>query len=212
MNVLVDLKGPKKESLIKTEFLIIFLHGWGSDGNDLIQLANYWDKDLPSATFLAPNAQEVCSANPNGRQWFEIMNQDSLKMYQDIDKAYFVLIKYIQECLKLYNLEKHNYFLVGFSQGTMLALHTAMRQKCLGILGYSGALIENEANQAVVKNKVLLLHGQLDNIVTVDRMENAYNKLKSFSFDVDKIVFDDLEHSINEEGLKMGKDFIKKNL
>ena len=94
----------------------------------------------------------------------------------------------------------------------MLALHTAMRQKCLGVLGYSGALIEHETDLAVVKNKVLLLHGQLDNIVTVDRMENAYNKLKKLSFDINKFVFDDLEHSINEEGLKMGKDFIQKSL
>ena len=207
-----DLKGPKKDSIKKTEYLVIFLHGWGSDGNDLIQLANYWSEELPSATFLAPDAPEVCDANPGGRQWFNIMSEDKAKMYQELQRVYTLLLNYIKKSLKLYSLEEHKYFLVGFSQGTMLALHTALKEKCLGVIGYSGALIENGASSSSIKNKVLLLHGMLDNIVPVSRMENAYKTLKDLSFKVEKFVFDDLEHSINEGGLKKGSEFIKKNL
>ena len=212
MNNLTELKGPKKDSIGETEYLVIFLHGWGSDGNDLIQLSNYWQKDLPSATFLAPNAPETCIANPGGKQWFDITTDDKNKMYKELEKAYILLLNYIHKLLKFYRLEKNKFFLVGFSQGTMLALHTALKEKCLGVIGYSGALLENGQTLAKVKNKVFLLHGRLDNIVPLERMESAYKKLQGLSLDVQKVVFDDLEHSINEEGLNKGSEFIKNNL
>ncbi len=212
MNNYIELDGPKKVSFGEAKYLVIFLHGWGSDGNDLIQLSEYWHEKLPNAVFLAPHGPEICSGNPQGKQWFDIMNQDNVKMYQGLEKAYDILQKYIQKSLATYKLEKDKYFLVGFSQGTMLALHTALKHQCLGIIGYSGALIENGNNQATVKNKVLLLHGKLDNVVPIQSMEKAYSKLKSFSFDVEKIAYDNLEHSINEEGLAKGSEFIKNNV
>ena len=212
MNKLIELIGPKKDSIGKTEYLIIFLHGWGSDGNDLIQLANYWYQELPHATFLAPHAPDTCSANPEGKQWFDITTNDNSKMYKELEKAYDLLLTYIHKSLNSYKLEKNKFFLVGFSQGTMLALHTALKEKCLGVVGYSGALLEHGPSKAKVKNKIFLLHGKQDMIVPLDRMESAYEKLQELSLDVKKIVFENLEHSINEEGLNKGREFIKNNL
>ena len=212
MDKLIELVGPKKDSFSKTEYLIIFLHGWGSNGNDLIQLANYWYQELPNATFLAPDGPETCSANPEGKQWFDIMTNDNLKMYKELEKANNLLLKYIHKCLNSYKLEKNKFFLIGFSQGTMLALHTALKEKCLGVVGYSGALLKNGPSKAKVKNKILLIHGKKDTVVPLNRMENAYANLQELSFDVQKLVFENLEHSINEEGLKKGSEFIKNNL
>ena len=173
---------------------------------------DYWHQELPSATFLAPNAPEICNANPEGKQWFDIMTNDKLKMYKELEKAYNLLLKYLHKQLKSYKLEKNKFFLVGFSQGTMLALHTALKEKCLGVIGYSGALLKNDPSEAKIKNKILLIHGKKDNIVPLNRMESAYKNLQELSFDVQKLVFENLEHSINEEGLKKGSEFIKNNL
>ena len=87
MESIRKLSGPVLESQSKTNYLVIFLHGWGSDGNDLIQLGKVWNSQLPNATFLAPNAPEVCSENPSGRQWFDILNYNESDKFSDKEKA-----------------------------------------------------------------------------------------------------------------------------
>ena len=212
MSNLIELEGPKKLSRDKTEYLVFFLHGWGADGNDLIQLSNHWNLELPNVTFLAPNAPDICTGNPEGRQWFEIMTDDREKIYNGLERAYELLNQYIERSLYNHKVKNNNFFLVGFSQGTMLALHLALRQKCLGVVGYSGALIEGSDTQSFVKNNILLLHGEEDNIVPISRMYKAYDKLKSLKVNVQKHISKNLQHSINEEGLRKGFEFIKNNL
>ena len=210
MNNEIQLKGPINESSFATEQLIFFLHGWGSDGNDLIQISHVWEKEIKNTTFLAPNGPEVCSQNPNGREWFDILVEDSERMHQGLENSFFLLDKYIDDQLNRYKLGKEDFFLVGFSQGTMLSLHASVRRKCKGIVGYSGAFLEVPLPEKIFKNDIILIHGQLDVVVPIERMKKAEKKLASLSSSLETKIYSQLEHSINEEGLLLGCNFIKK--
>ena len=206
----IELQGPVNESNNETEQLIFFLHGWGSDGNDLIQISHHWKKEIHKTTFIAPNGPDSCPQNPSGRQWFDILTESNIKMHQELQSSFSLLDKYIDNQLNRYNLGKEDFFLVGFSQGTMLSLHASLRRKCKGVIGYSGAFLEGDLPDRVIKNDILLIHGQLDAVVPVDRMKNAEKKLINFSNKLEIKVYEKLEHSINEEGLILGCNFIKK--
>ena len=212
MNSQKELLGPVNKSKKETEQLIFFLHGWGSDGNDLIQIGEMWKHQLPNITFIAPNGPEVCSGNPNGRQWFDILNNNDGQSLEGLHQSYIDLKTYIGSFLNKYGLANDRYFLVGFSQGTMLALYTSLREKLLGVVGYSGAFLGHPPKSEIKKNDYILLHGKNDNIVPIDRMYNAIENLEPFSHYLGKKIYADLEHSINEEGLLEGLNFIKERV
>ena len=206
------LNGPIVTSEIKTKYLVFFLHGWGSDGNDLIQLAQYWKKDLKEMTFLAPNAPSECSANPSGRQWFDINTEITSQSIKELHSSYEMLNNYINSHLEINNLNKIDYFLVGFSQGTMLSIYYALRKKCLGIVGYSGAFVKHTIPKDTKKNDYLLVHGKNDIVVPEEKMYEAEKLLVSMSNKVETLSYNNLEHSINEEGLQKGMEFIKNKI
>ena len=160
--------------------------------------------------FFAPDGPEICAGNPNGKQWFNIMTEDKLEIAHGLENSFYLLNNYIDENLEKYNLEKEDFFLVGFSQGTMLSLYTSIRRKCKGIIGYSGAFLDTELPQYIIRNDILLIHGELDSVVPVARMEYSKNRLKEFSNVLETKTYKNLDHSINEEGLKLGSKFIKK--
>ena len=207
-----ELDGPIVETPSSSKQMIFFLHGWGSDGNDLIQIAHIWKKEIKNTTYFAPNGPETCPHNPSGRQWFDILTENKEKMHNGIENSFSLLINYIDHQLNKYNLGKEDFFLVGFSQGTMLSLHTALRRKCKGVVGYSGALLESSLPEKVTKTDILLIHGNLDNVVPAERMKQAEKKLQNFNINIKTKIYENLEHSINEEGLLLGSDFIKKRL
>ncbi len=212
MNNLQELSGPINRASVLSKNLVIFLHGWGSDGNDLIQISHHWRKALSHTTFLAPNGPEQCLGNPSGRQWFNILTENNVEIFDGLKKSFSLLNVYIDQQLKIYNLKHDDFFLVGFSQGTMLSLHASLRRKCKGVIGYSGAFLDNELPEKIIKNDILLVHGELDNIVPITKMEQAKLKLKNMSNKLESKKYNNLEHSINEDGLLLGCDFIKKRL
>ena len=206
------LSGPINQSVNQTNNLVFLLHGWGSNGNDLIQLSYHWKSNLDSITFIAPNGPEICEGNPSGRQWFNILTQNSAEIDTGLDNSFILLNKYIDFNLNNFNLGKEDFFLVGFSQGTMLSLYTSIRRKCRGVIGYSGAFIDTNLPEKSIKNDILLIHGESDSVVPIARMEHAVEKLSSMSDTLETKVYKNLEHSINEDGLILGCDFIKKRL
>ena len=131
-------------------------------------------------------------------------------MFQGLCNSFSLLDKYIDNQLSNFNLGKEDFFLVGFSQGTMLSLHASVRRKCKGIIGYSGAYLEGPLTENIIKNDILLVHGQIDPIVPLERMKQAEKKLKNLSSTLETKIYEQLEHSINEEGLELGCNFIKK--
>ena len=207
-----NLEGPLIDKENNTKFLVFFLHGWGSDGNDLLQIGEMWKNQLPYTTFIAPNGPEVCSGNPHGRQWFDILNKNDEHSLEGLHKSYLDLKTYINDFLKKYSLANDQYFLVGFSQGTMLALYTSLREKLLGTVGYSGAFLGTPPNSEIKKNDYILLHGKNDDIVPIEKMYHAIEQLEPFSNYLGKQIYDNLEHSINEEGLLKGLNFIKERV
>ena len=203
------LTGPIIDKGSSTKFLVFFLHGWGSDGNDLIQIGEIWKSKLLDSTFIAPNGPEVCGGNPHGRQWFDILSNNDAEALKGLHQSYLDLKSFIGTYLKKYKLADDKYFLVGFSQGTMLAIYTSLREKLLGVVGYSGAFLGNLPNEEIKNNDYLLLHGQNDTIVPIAKMHNAVEKLEPIAKTLIKNVYNDLEHSINEEGIIEGLNFIK---
>ncbi len=212
MNEKINLSGPINQSISKTNKLIFLLHGWGSDGNDLIQLSYHWKNKLENITFIAPNGPNICEGNPNGRQWFNILTQNSAEIDQGLEKSFILLNEYIDINLNNFNLGKEDFFLVGFSQGTMLSLYTSIRRRCKGVIGYSGAFIDTNLPEKIIKNDILLVHGELDTVVPLARMEHAVENLSSMSKTLETKIYKNLEHSINEDGLLLGIDFVKKRL
>ena len=204
------LTGPIIDKGNSTKFLVFFLHGWGSDGNDLIQVGEIWKSKLLDTTFVAPNGPEVCGGNPHGRQWFDILSNNDTEALKGLHQSYLDLKIFIDTYLKKYKLANDKYFLVGFSQGTMLAIYTSLREKLLGVVGYSGAFLGSLPNEEEIKNnEYILLHGQNDTIVPITKMHNAVEKLEPVAKTLIKKIYNDLEHSINEEGIIEGLNFIK---
>jgi len=203
------LTGPIIDKGSETKFLVFFLHGWGSDGNDLIQIGEIWKSKLPDTTFIAPDGPEVCGGNPHGRQWFDILSNNDVEALKGLHQSYLDLKSFIDIHLKKYKLAEDKYFLVGFSQGTMLAIYTSLREKLLGVVGYSGAFLGNLPNEEIKNNDYLLLHGQNDTIVPISKMHNAVEQLEPVAKTLSKKIYNDLEHSINEEGIIEGLNFIQ---
>ena len=206
------LTGPIIDKGNSTKFLVFFLHGWGSDGNDLIQIGEIWKSKLHDTTFIAPNGPEVCGGNPHGRQWFDILSNNDAEALKGLHQSYLDLKSFIGTYLKKYKLADDKYFLVGFSQGTMLAIYTSLREKLLGVVGYSGAFLGNLPNEEIKNNDYLLLHGQNDTIVPITKMHNAVEQLEPVAKTLRKKIYNDLEHSINEEGIIEGLNFIKERM
>ena len=127
--------------------LVVFLPGYGADGNDLIGLGREWAKLLPHAAFVSPHAPEPCGAAPMGRQWFNLTFRDASELVRGVKQASPALEAFLDAELKRHNLPARSLALVGFSQGTMMALGVGLKRQPApaAIVGYSGALATVEA-------------------------------------------------------------------
>ena len=147
---MADLDGPRlapRAGVAKQ--LVIFLHGYGADGNDLIDIGRAWQQLLPDAAFVSPHAPRPCGQAPMGREWFPLTFRDPNERWDGVNAAAPVLNAFIDTELKRHNLADSALALVGFSQGTMMALHVGLRRAAApaAIVGYSGMLVTppNEA-------------------------------------------------------------------
>ena len=193
---------------------VIFLHGYGANSNDLIGIANLWIESLPNTIFLSPNAPFECDFSPNAYQWFELTSISPDSIGDGLKKAGPYLNDYIDHVSNTFKVKEKNIFFVGFSQGTMMALyHLCKREnRCAGLLGYSGLLFENENFKSEIKSKfpIKLYHGKKDELINYQNSIEASKKLKKFGFDIDYSLSDDLGHGIDDKGIQLGLNFIKK--
>ena len=197
----------------KAKSIVLFLHGLGSNGDDLIALAPYFAKELPDTIFISPNAPEICDMAPpgyeNSFQWFSLQDRDPHVMETLVKEASPKLDGFIDEILDHYKVSADKLVLVGFSQGTMMSLFTGLnREKPLaGIIGFSGALMNSATDLS--KNKetpILLVHGEQDDVVPYDAMAVSQHRLKEAGCNVETLSRPDLAHSIDEVGLKTAVD------
>jgi phospholipase/carboxylesterase len=165
MTQIPTLEGPSAAPASggQAKSLVIFLHGYGSNGADLIDLAPYWASALPDTLFLAPDAPQSCDGVPYGRQWWPLTSLAPAARAAGVRVSAFALNGYIDAQLAAHGLSEDKLALVGFSQGTMMALHVGPRRaKTLaGVVGFSGMLADPEALAAevVTKPPLLLVHG-----------------------------------------------------
>ena len=204
---------PKSE---KPKSLVIMLHGLGADGKDLIGLSSYMAKEMPDTAFVAPDAPQPCDVAPVGYQWFSLQNTEPQALLEGVNSAAPIVDAFINSQIDAFGVPPEKVAVMGFSQGTMVALYTVpKREKGLGaILGFSGALIGGELLESTTQSKppVHLIHGTDDEVVPYSVMDPAKQILETSGFDVETTTCKDLGHSISEDGLKTGIAFLKKHL
>jgi phospholipase/carboxylesterase len=214
----VILDGPRMPPAggKKPDALVVLLHGYGSNGADLISLAPYWAKTLPGALFVSPNALEPVPQAPGGFQWFPLASLDPHLMEAGVRAAAASLDRFLDRELERAGLGPERLALVGFSQGTMMALHVGLRRARLpaAILGYSGVLVGARKLKDEVKAAppILLAHGDQDNVIPVAAMFDSAEALAAAGLGAQWHISYGLPHSIGPDGLDLGGAFLAKYL
>ena len=195
---------------------IILCHGYGGGGKDISTLAVNWQRFLPDAIFLCPDAPEICTINPGGYQWFDLSSEKEEIILEKSLMAEEKLNKFLDQVLDDLQLESTNLALVGFSQGCMMSIQVGLKKKeqinCL--IGYSGKVINKQhlSNNIKSKPKIFLMHGANDTIVPPTHLLEAKEYLKNHGIKTKTKMFKNCEHKIPVEGSSLGLEFLKKNL
>ncbi|WP_026872011.1 alpha/beta hydrolase [Inquilinus limosus] len=196
--------------------LIVLLHGVGADGQDLIGLAPYWAQQLPEAEFLAPDGPEPCDMAPFGRQWFSLQDRTAAVMEAGLQVTVPILNGFLDQALAERGLTDADLALVGFSQGTMTSLYTALRRPrpCAAVVGYSGALLGAPTLARDIRSRppVLLVHGEEDPVVPFAAMAAAAQALQGAGVAVETLARPGLGHGIDPEGLAAGLAVLRRHL
>ena len=193
--------------------LVILLHGLGADGNDLIGLAPYWARSLPTTEFLSPNAPFPCDMASYGYQWFSSQDRSPAAVLAGVRAAAPFLDAFIDTALAERGLDDGDVALVGFSQGTMMSLFVGLRRAkpCAGIVGFSGRLLAPEllAGELRSRPRTLLVHGTDDPLVPYESLAAAETALKDAGVPVETLTCPGVGHAIAENGLRRGGAFLK---
>lgn len=196
--------------------IVLLLHGYGSNGGDLISLAPHWQRDLPDALFLAPNAPQRLGSLAAGFQWWPLSAFTPQALASGASSAAPAVKAFIDRKLDQYGLTEAKLAIVGFSQGTMMALHVGLRRthQVAAIVGYSGMLTgaPELAHLPITKPPVLLVHGSADPIVSVASVHAAKSELERLGIDVTAHISTGVGHTVDPVGLRMGGEFVVKAL
>src|SRR3954447_10547299 len=214
---MAELNGPRLEPRSgKARRLVVFLHGYGADGNDLIDLGRAWQPLLPDTAFVSPHAIERCGQAPTGRQWFSLTFRDPNERWTGVNKAGPVLEQFLDAELARRQLPPSALALVGFSQGTMMALHVGLRRLAApaALVGYSGLFVlpevepEKIAGEIRSRPPVLLVHGDRDDLIPVQALFQAGQALADLDVPVEWHLSAGIGHGIDAEGLRHGGEFL----
>jgi phospholipase/carboxylesterase len=218
---MAELDGPRIEPRSGTaRQLVGFLHGYGADGNDLIEIGRAWQGMLPHAAFVSPHAPRPCGQAPSGREWFPLTFRDPGERWTGVNAAAPVLNAFLDAELARRQLPPQALALVGFSQGTMMALHVGLRRAVApaAIVGYSGMLVVPEnvdpdafAAEIKVKPPVLLIHGDQDELIPVQAVFHAAQGLAALDIPAEWHVSSGIGHGIDQEGLRQGGEFLARH-
>jgi len=192
--------------------LVVLLHGYGADGNDLISIGSYWQDLLPDTVFVAPNAPDACEQNPAGRQWFGLTRMNPALLATGVAHAAPALQQFLDLELARHRLEPSRLALVGFSQGTMMSLHVGLRRSApAAILGFSGLLATPERLTAEIKGRppIFLIHGDADMTLPVEASHAAFVTLAAAGIPTILHTRPGLGHGIDEAGLSAGGAFLR---
>ena len=202
-----------------TKSLVIFVHGYGADGSDLLSIADVLAEHMPDTAFYAPDAPNKCQMSPMGFEWFPIpwidgSSEDVAR--EGMMEAAQVFDDWLTETMAAERVTSEQTVLVGFSQGTMMSLHIGPRRtdKLAAIVGFSGRLLEPEnlSDDAKSKPPILLVHGDMDDVVPPASLPEAADALAGAGFDVYTHVSKGTGHGIAPDGLGLALQFMQKEL
>ena len=212
------LTGPelKPKNTATPKNLIILFHGLGSDGNNLIDIASVLNRFIPDTHFLSPNAPYPYDMGSTGYQWFSRQDRSKQAAVEGLKKVENTVNDFIDYQLQRFNLSEKNLAVIGFSQGTMVALHSLLRRKSpiALIVGFSGGLVAPELLDTELKSKppVILIHGEDDEVLPIKWMHDAYKALKAQDVEVEKHSYPHLGHSIGQQGFQLAVSKLKDKL
>ena len=211
------ISGPEIKSKTQTiSSIVILLHGYGADGENLISLAAELSKAFPDTHFFSPNGILPFENAPFGYQWFGLNDRSEQSMLKGLNNAAPYINQFIDYQLQKFNLSDENLALIGFSQGAMLALHTALRRtkKIGAVISFAGMLVAPQLLQTELKSKppVSLIHGALDDVIPLPAMQMALAALEYAHIPVETIIEPMLGHSIGTVGLEFARKALKRNL
>ena len=217
-----ELDGPRIEPRSgAAKQLVVFLHGYGADGKDLIEIGRAWQQYLPDAAFVSPHAPDPCAGAPMGRQWFPLTFRDPDERWRGVNAAAPALNRFLDAELARRKLPASALALVGFSQGTMMALQVGLRRATApaAIVGYSGLFVlpnnaEPDAVAAEIKSRppVLLVHGDQDDLIPVEALFHATQALAALEVPTEFHISAGIGHGIDQEGLRHGGEFLARRL
>ncbi|MEZ5715462.1 MAG: prolyl oligopeptidase family serine peptidase [Paracoccaceae bacterium] len=204
----------------ETRSVVVFLHGYGANGADLLGLADVLGEHLPDTLFVAPDAPERCPGAPFGFQWFPIPWIDGSseeEAERGMRAAVEDLNAFLDALLVDEDLLPEQLVLFGFSQGSMMSLHVAPRREdeIAGIVAFSGRLLNPEllADEAVSKPPVLLVHGDADDVVPPQSLPQAAEALQGAGFkEVYAHIMKGTGHGIAPDGLSVALAFMRDKL
>ena len=205
----------KPEKDIPINNAIILLHGYGGDGKDISMLTLNWKRFLPNTIFLCPNGHEKCSINPSGYQWFDLTRDDSEYILEQSKKAEIKLKQFIEDVKDKYSLKNSEICLSGFSQGSMMSINLGLTSKenysC--VVGFSGKIINQEdlIKRKTSSTKMLLLHGDKDEVVSPTFLLAAKDFLIRNNIEIETKMIEDCEHHIPVEASSIALNYIKNN-
>ncbi len=210
-----QLDGPRIEPQGAASALVVLLHGYGANGDDLIALADGWQPRLPQAVFVAPDAPQSVPGMPGALQWFPLTFRDPGERWRGVVAIRPTLDRFLDAELTRYRLAPGRLVLAGFSQGTMLALHVGLRRSIApaAIVGYSGLLAGPEhLGEITARPPVLLIHGEADDLIPVDALHVAREQLAAAGVAVEWHMRPRLGHGIDPDGQRLAGHFMARAL
>jgi phospholipase/carboxylesterase len=217
-----NLDGPRLAPRSgRAKSLVVFLHGYGADGNDLIEIGRAWQPLLPDTAFVSPHAPNPCGQAPTGREWFPLTMREPTERWTGVNAAAPALNAFLDAELARHALPGSALALVGFSQGTMMALHVGLRRATApaAIVGYSGMLvlpgeaeIDKFAEEIRSRPPVLLIHGDQDQLIPVQALLHAAQGMASLEVPTQWHISPGIGHGIDDEGLRQGGEFLQRAL
>jgi phospholipase/carboxylesterase len=204
---------PEKDNLINNA--IILLHGYGGDGTDISMITLNWKRFLPNTIFICPDGHEKCPINPSGFQWFDLTKNDPKYILEESIKAEKKLYQFISEVKNKYKLNNSQICLSGFSQGCMMSINLGLTSNknynC--VVGFSGKIIDKDdlLKRKKSNTKMLLLHGDLDEVVPPINLLEAKDFLVRSNVEVKINMIKNCEHHISVEASSLALKYIKNN-
>lgn len=194
--------------------LVVFMHGYGSNGDDLISLASDFAETLPNAMYISPNAPYPFEGMPfpGSYQWGSLREFTKKSLNREINKVLPTIENYLKATLERFSLGADRLVLIGFSQGAYTALSTALytNVKPRAVLGYSGAFIENPEMPILHKPEICLIHGDMDDVLPVDNLREAEVTFTKLKIPLEAHICRGLGHGISPKGIEIGKQFLTK--